>query len=73
MPNQRQSVREARRNISKALAAGDTITIGDNWKTLRGFIVGVKPHNGYDRKERKKALKAARAAFLEAWAVEVEK
>jgi hypothetical protein len=72
MPNQRQSVREARRNISKALAAGDTITIGDNWKTLRGFIVGVKPHNGYDRKERKKALKEARASFIKAWMKEAE-
>jgi len=71
MPNPRQSVREARKTISATLRKGKTVAIGDDYK-LRGFIVGIPPHNYWDAAERKKAIKAARAAFFEAWAAEIE-
>jgi hypothetical protein len=56
MTRNRITVREARKSLSKTLAEGRTVSIGDNRSTLRGFIVGVKPHNRFIPNEKKKAL-----------------
>jgi len=67
---QRQSVRQARASISKTLASGKTVAIGNQYRELRGFIVGVPPHNEHSRDERRKALKQAKASFTAAWIAE---
>jgi hypothetical protein len=67
----RQTVREARRLFSRTMAAGNTVAVGDHYGTLRGFIVGVAKHNSsWNNTEKKKALKAAKAAFTAAWIAE---
>ena len=59
-------VREARKQISTILASGKTVAVGDKYGHVRGFIVGVPEHNHYNGPERRKALRAARTAFLAA-------
>ena len=66
----RTSVREARRNISKILRSGETVSIGPEYGSVRGFIVGVPEHNAWNPSEKRAALKTARAAFLAAWTAE---
>jgi hypothetical protein len=67
MNTNRITVREARRGISKILTSGQTIIIGKHYGELRGFVVPVPLHNSYDQKEKRKALKAAKAAFQAAF------
>jgi hypothetical protein len=67
MPRKRITVREARKNLSHILKSGRTERIGDEWNSLRGFIVGVQPHERWHHHEKKKALKAA---FTAAWIAE---
>jgi len=66
----RMSVREARANISTIMRSGKTVTIGHHYGKLRGFIVGVPEHKDWDNAEKRKALKAAKAAFTAAWIAE---
>jgi hypothetical protein len=63
----RVAVREARASISKILNSGKTVTIGTRYGRAHGFLVGVPVHNDYDQGERRKALKAAKAAFTAAF------
>lgn len=66
----RTSVREARAGLSRILASGETVAVGDPYRSLRGFIVGIPPHHGYRLDERRKALKHAKAKFAKAWIAE---
>ena len=69
----RITVREARRDISKIMSEGKTVAVGDSWNTLRGFIVGVPPHDRWDNTAKRKALRDAKAKFTAAWIAEAQK
>jgi hypothetical protein len=70
----RITVRQARKEISLFLTTGKTVSIGDPiYGQVRGFIVGVPTHNHYNQTEKRKALRAAKAAFQAAWMAEWEK
>jgi hypothetical protein len=49
------------------LDSGKTISIGKHYGPVRGFPVAVPAHNENDQKEKRKALKAAKAAFQAAF------
>lgn len=70
--SQRISVREARRTISTILASGKAVTVGPHYGSARGFIVGIPAHQEYDQEAKRKALKAAKAAFTAAWIEEAK-
>jgi hypothetical protein len=61
------TLREARKQISQILASGQTVAIAKPYHSVRGFIVGVPPHNPWSSKEKRKALKEAKARFINAW------
>jgi hypothetical protein len=69
----RLPVREARTTMSKIMSEGKTATVGDSYNKLRGFILGVPPHNHWNHDEKKKALRAAKANFTKAWIAEAQK
>jgi hypothetical protein len=68
----RLPLRQARVGISAILSSGKTVAVGQRYQPLRGFVVGVPAHNEYNSAERRKALAAAKAAFLAALAEELK-
>jgi hypothetical protein len=69
----RITIREARKTISRILTDAETVAIGDNYRTARGFIVGIPKHDPWNKVAKKKALSAAKAAFTEAWITESQR
>lgn len=69
---QRISVRDARKEISNILGSATTARVGPQYGELRGFVVGVPKHDHWNADQKKKALKAAKAAFTAAWIAETE-
>jgi hypothetical protein len=61
------TLREARKQISKILAAGQTVAIGKPYENVRGFIVGVPTHDRRNKSAKAKAFKEAKARFIAAW------
>jgi hypothetical protein len=67
MKGTKLTLREARKQISKILAEGKTVTIARPYQPIRGFIVGVPEYENWNAAEKKKALKEAKARFTAAW------
>lgn len=75
MKAERTPVRKARQQLSQILNAGKTVSLGNEYGygRTRGFIVGVTPHDCYDRATKRKALKEAKANFTAAWIAESQR
>jgi len=67
MKTRQLTLREARRTISKIIAAGDTVTIAKPYEHARAFIVPVTKHDKWDAKATRAAFKKARASFIDSW------